>query len=184
MIVSLSWLKEYVPIEMSASDLAAKLTMAGLEVEAVKERYAYLKQVLVGRIAAVRPHPNADKLQCCDVDLGDRMVAVVCGAPNVSVDMLAPLALPGTVFPDKAPEKAAEIPKVISAAEDVTPATESEARYQESTESRRKRKISEKLAIKSPEETSKKSVPEHPAVTKPSSKKKTAESAEKTDNKG
>ena len=101
MIVSLSWLKEYVPIEMAPLDLSEELTMAGLEVEAVKNRYAYLQQVLVGRIAAIRPHPNADKLQCCDVDLGDRMVAVVCGAPNLTVNTLAPLALPGTVFPDE-----------------------------------------------------------------------------------
>ncbi len=98
MIVSLSWLKEYVPIEMAPLDLAEELTMAGLEVEAVKDRYAYLQKVLVGRIADIRPHPNADKLQCCDVDLGDRTVAVVCGAPNLTIDTLAPLALPGTVF--------------------------------------------------------------------------------------
>jgi len=101
MIVSLSWLKEYVPIEMAPLDLAEELTMAGLEVEAVKDRYAYLQHVLVGRIADIQPHPNADKLQCCDVDLGDRTVKVVCGAPNLTVDTLAPLALPGTVFPDE-----------------------------------------------------------------------------------
>ena len=114
MIVSLSWLKEYVPIEMAPSDLAEELTMAGLEVEAVKDRYAYLDQVLVGRIAAVHPHPNADKLQCCDVDLGDRTVAVVCGAPNVSVDMRAPLALPGTVFPDETVLSKGKIRGVVS----------------------------------------------------------------------
>ncbi len=101
MIVSLSWIKEYVPITMAPLDLAEELTMVGLEVEAVKDRYAYLQPVLVGRIADIRPHPNADKLQCCDVDLGDRTVAVVCGAPNLTVDTLAPLALPGTVFPDE-----------------------------------------------------------------------------------
>jgi phenylalanyl-tRNA synthetase beta chain len=48
MKVSLSWLKEYVPIDMAVPDLADALTMAGLEVEAVEDRYAYLETVVVG----------------------------------------------------------------------------------------------------------------------------------------
>jgi phenylalanyl-tRNA synthetase beta chain len=61
MKVSLSWLKEYVPIEMDPADLAETLTMVGLEVESVSERYSYLETVFVGRITEIAPHPNADK---------------------------------------------------------------------------------------------------------------------------
>jgi phenylalanyl-tRNA synthetase beta chain len=58
MKVSLSWLKEYVPINMAVSDLADALTMAGLEVEAVEDRYAYLETVVVGRVVEVCPIPT------------------------------------------------------------------------------------------------------------------------------
>jgi phenylalanyl-tRNA synthetase beta chain len=97
---SISWLKEYVPVHLPADELAEVLTMAGLEVETITERFAYLETVIVGRIAEIQPHPNADKLKLCQVDIGDgKPVAVVCGAPNVQPDMLAPLALPGTQLP-------------------------------------------------------------------------------------
>jgi phenylalanyl-tRNA synthetase beta chain len=97
---SISWLNDYTPIKMEPVDLADALTMAGLEVESVTDRYAYLDSVLVGRIEEVNPHPNADKLKICQVASGDRRMAVVCGAPNVEPGMLAPLALPGTVLAD------------------------------------------------------------------------------------
>lgn len=100
MRASLSWLNDYVPIEMDVDRLVEALTMAGLEVEEVADRYGYLDRVFVGRIADVEDHPQADKLKVCSVDLGDRKLRVVCGAPNVKVGMQAPLALSGTVFPD------------------------------------------------------------------------------------
>jgi phenylalanyl-tRNA synthetase beta chain len=99
MKVSLSWLKAYVDLNSKATELADALTMAGLEVEAVSDRYEYLSTVRVGRIVDVKPHPNADTLMLCDVDIGGDIISVVCGAPNVKTDMLAPCALPGTVFP-------------------------------------------------------------------------------------
>jgi phenylalanyl-tRNA synthetase beta chain len=100
MIVSLSWLRTYVDLSLNADQLAQKLTMAGLEVEAVYDRYAFLQTVLVGRVTAVEPHPKADKLKLCRVQAGDHTYDVVCGAPNVAVDLLAPLALPGTELVD------------------------------------------------------------------------------------
>ena len=99
MKVSLSWLKEYVDVDINVNDLADALTMAGLEVEAVSDRYDYLNSVVIGRLAKIDPHPNADKLKLCRVDIGDRIITVVCGAPNVKNDMLAPCAMPGTCFP-------------------------------------------------------------------------------------
>ena len=100
MKVSLSWLKDYLAIDMDPQQLADSLTMAGLEVDSVSDRYAYLESVVVGRIDQVKPHPNADKLTICRVNAQDRDWYVVCGAPNVKEGMLAPLAKPGTVFPD------------------------------------------------------------------------------------
>jgi phenylalanyl-tRNA synthetase beta chain len=100
MKVSLSWLNDYIDIQMDAADLAEALTMAGLEVESVSNRYAYLQTVLVGRVVEVSPHPNADKLTICKVDTEDRSYKVVCGAPNASEGMLSPVALPGTVLPN------------------------------------------------------------------------------------
>jgi phenylalanyl-tRNA synthetase beta chain len=83
MIVSLSWLEDYVSIQMDVSSLADALTMVGLEVEAIWDRYAYLNGVVVGRIDMVSPHPKADKLTICTVNTGDRVMNIVCGAPNV-----------------------------------------------------------------------------------------------------
>ena len=100
MKVSLSWLKDYVPIEMDPADLAEALTMVGLEIESVADRYRYLETVFVGRIEAITPHPNADKLHLCKVDTGHGMVSVVCGAPNAKAGMLSPIALSGTEFPE------------------------------------------------------------------------------------
>ena len=99
MKISLSWLKEYIDVEIPVSDLADALTMAGLEVEAVSDRYDYLNHVVIGRLSKIDPHPNADTLKLCRVDIGDRMITVVCGAPNIKNDMLVPCAMPGTCFP-------------------------------------------------------------------------------------
>ena len=99
MKVSLSWLKEYVPIQMTVPDLAEALTMVGLEVEVVADRYAYLETIVVGEVQEVLPHPNADRLKVCRVNRGDDVVQVVCGAPNVAQGMKAPLALVGTELP-------------------------------------------------------------------------------------
>ncbi|WP_319405831.1 phenylalanine--tRNA ligase subunit beta [uncultured Desulfosarcina sp.] len=100
MKVSLSWLKEYVPIDMAVSDLADALTMAGLEVEAVEDRYAHLETVVVGQVVEVLPHPNADRLKLCRVDDGTGIVPIVCGAPNAAAGVRAPLARVGTRLPD------------------------------------------------------------------------------------
>jgi phenylalanyl-tRNA synthetase beta chain len=100
MKVSLSWLKDYVPIHMDPAELAEALTMVGLEVESVSERYGYLDTVFVGRIDEIAPHPKADKLRLCRVNTGPKQISVVCGAPNIQIGMLAPVALPGTEFPE------------------------------------------------------------------------------------
>jgi phenylalanyl-tRNA synthetase beta chain len=114
MKVSLSWLKEYVALEWDAHRLAEALTMAGLEVDTIYDRFAYLQAVTVAQVQTVDAHPNADKLKVCAVSTGGQPHTVVCGAPNVQVGMLAALALPGTVMPDGRTLTASKIRGVVS----------------------------------------------------------------------
>jgi phenylalanyl-tRNA synthetase beta chain len=99
MKASISWLQDYVEITMAVPRLADALTMAGLEVEGLADRYAYLERVQVGRIRSVAPHPDAAALALCQVECGQGLLQVVCGAPNAAPGLLAPLALPGTTLP-------------------------------------------------------------------------------------
>ncbi|VFQ43985.1 phenylalanine--tRNA ligase subunit beta [Desulfoluna butyratoxydans] len=97
---SLSWLKEYIPLEMGLEGLTDGLTMAGLEVDSVTPLYDSLDGVVVARIVEAKPHPNADKLRLCQVDVGaDEPVGIVCGAPNAAEGLVVPCALPGAVLP-------------------------------------------------------------------------------------
>jgi phenylalanyl-tRNA synthetase beta chain len=114
MKVSLSWLKEYVALEWDAERLAEGLTMAGLEVDAVYDRFEYLRHIKVAQVKSVAVHPNADKLKICEVSTGSENATVVCGAPNVSAGMMTALALPGTVLPDGRALTEAKIRGVVS----------------------------------------------------------------------
>ena len=95
MKVSLSWLKDYVTIDMDVVKLGEALTMAGLEVDALVDRYAYLDRVVVGRIVEMAPMPQAHTLCVCGVDIGTEIKPVVCGATNIKEGDLVPIALPG-----------------------------------------------------------------------------------------
>lgn len=97
---SLSWLNEYVTLSMGIDGLTDGLTMAGLEVDSVTPLYDSLDGVVVGRIVDAQPHPNADKLRLCQVDVGSgEPVRIVCGAPNAATGLVVPCALPGAVLP-------------------------------------------------------------------------------------
>jgi phenylalanyl-tRNA synthetase beta chain len=100
MRVSLNWLKDYVNISLSVDDLADLLTMSGLEVEAKEPLGRLLEEVVAARVLSVRAHPKADTLWLCDVEAGRGAVQVVCGAPNLRVGMMTPMALPGTKLPE------------------------------------------------------------------------------------
>ena len=100
MIISLNWLKTYIPFDLDPLDLAERLTMTGLEVEAAYDRFAYLDRIVAGRVIDIQPHPKADKLKICRVDIGETTLSVICGAPNVAVEAGYPCALPGARLPD------------------------------------------------------------------------------------
>lgn len=100
MNVTLNWLKNYIDFELSPSELADRLTMLGIEVESVKQLGAELGGVVVGSVGSIKPHPNADKLVLCQVDIGEpEELQIVCGAPNVREGMLAPVATIGATLP-------------------------------------------------------------------------------------
>jgi phenylalanyl-tRNA synthetase beta chain len=85
MKVPLSWLKDYVDLTLPVMELAEKLTLAGHEVAGIETTGGDWDNVIVGRITAVNPHPNADRLRLATVDLGAGEETVVCGAPNLTV---------------------------------------------------------------------------------------------------
>ncbi|MCD6319601.1 MAG: phenylalanine--tRNA ligase subunit beta [Candidatus Desulfofervidaceae bacterium] len=109
MRVPLNWLREFVDVTCSAAELAEMLTMAGLEVEEIEEPFSYLKRVIVARINAIKPHPNADRLKICVVTTGEQTYEIVCGAPNIQEGTLVPLALPGCELPSGIVVKEAKI---------------------------------------------------------------------------
>ena len=101
MRVSIAWLSELVelPKGITAFELAAKITSAGLEVEAVEDLSAQTKGVVVARVAKFVPHPNADKLRVVTIEAGSSPIQVVCGASNFVEGDYVALAPPGTVLP-------------------------------------------------------------------------------------
>ena len=83
MLIPLSWLKEYVNVDLPPAELAHRLTMAGVEAGGIIE-YGGWTGCCVGQVLNVEPHPNADRLTLCRVDTGSEEMQVVCGAPNVA----------------------------------------------------------------------------------------------------
>ncbi len=95
-----SWLREHVNVTANRAELAAALTAIGLEVEALEVIGAQLDGVLVGEIVAAARHPEADRLQVCQVDIGNgEPLQIVCGAPNARLGLKAPLAMIGASLP-------------------------------------------------------------------------------------
>ena len=100
MKLSLNWIKDYVdlPEGLTASQIAHDLTMSTVEVEETRDLGASLADIVVGRILEVTPHPNADRLRLCKVDIGDGEIKdIVCGGSNVAPELLVAVAKPGAV---------------------------------------------------------------------------------------
>lgn len=99
MKISEHWLRELVSPPGDTAALLHQLTMQGLEVEGVESAGPSLEHVVVGRVAEVTPHPNADRLRVCQVEVGNRSVQIVCGAANVRAGGVYPAALAGAKLP-------------------------------------------------------------------------------------
>ncbi|PZD74080.1 Phenylalanine--tRNA ligase beta subunit [Acaryochloris thomasi RCC1774] len=100
MRISLNWLKTLVPVTLPPEELGEKLTMVGFEVEDIEDRRTWADGVVVGKVLTCEPHPNADKLRVCTVDIGaDEPSQIVCGAPNVAAGLHVPVATVGTRLP-------------------------------------------------------------------------------------
>ena len=102
MKISYNWLKEYINVSLAPVEVARILTDCGLEVEAIEEFESVkggLKGIVIGHVLSTQRHPNADKLTCCKVDIGgDKVLDIVCGAPNVAAGQRVPVATIGTVI--------------------------------------------------------------------------------------
>ena len=100
MLLSLSWLREFVPYEGTAQELGDRLTMLGLELEESVRPYDAIASIVVGHVVECVDHPESDHLHICKVDAGQgELLDIVCGAPNVAAGQKVPVALVGTTMP-------------------------------------------------------------------------------------
>ncbi len=101
MLVSLNWLADYVDLtDQQPAELAEKITRSGIEVDAIEVRSQDMKNVVIGHVVSKEKHPEADKLNICQVDVGTgELSQIVCGAPNVDAGQNVTVAIPGARLP-------------------------------------------------------------------------------------
>jgi phenylalanyl-tRNA synthetase beta chain len=114
MLLSLNWLREFTPFEGSVQELSDRLTMVGLEVEDIRRPFEGIEKVVLGKVVVCEPHPDADKLTVCQVDVGLETLNIVCGAPNVAEGQIVAVAPIGTVLPGGLKIKKGKIRGVVS----------------------------------------------------------------------
>jgi phenylalanyl-tRNA synthetase beta chain len=97
MKISVDWLRQYVEVDSDISKVSDVLTMIGIEVEARHSLFPTIPGIVVGRILDIEPHPKADRLVVCQVDIGKSNPSqIVCGAKNMRTGDFVPVAVPGT----------------------------------------------------------------------------------------
>ena len=100
MLVSTKWLSDYVNIEgIVEMELAEKITRAGIEVDSIIDRSQGMTNVVVGFVKECVKHPEADKLNICQVDVGEEVTQIICGASNIAEGQKVIVARPGAVLP-------------------------------------------------------------------------------------
>ncbi len=101
MLISLNWLKSYVDIDVPVAELCDRMVMSGFEVESITDLSETMRNVVVGRIVKLEKHPDADKLQICQIDVGaDEPVQIVTGADNVFEGAYVPACLHDSLLPN------------------------------------------------------------------------------------
>lgn len=111
MKVPLSWLKDYVDVNLPPIEIAKILTMAGLEVDAIETLDLGFSNVVVGRVLQTESHPDADKLCVAQVTDGEETYQVVCGAPNCRPGLVTAFARVGAKLPTEEGEKPFKVKK-------------------------------------------------------------------------
>jgi len=112
-MISLNWIKDYIDIENEdLKELAVKITKAGVNVEKVITNH--IDNLVIGQIVECEKHPDSDHLNVCQVNIGDKITQIVCGAQNVRKDLKVIVALPGAVLPGNFEIKKSAIRKVES----------------------------------------------------------------------
>src|SRR4051812_48210515 len=101
MKITLNWLKQYVDFGGSPEELSERLTMLGIEVEAIQKIGGEFEGIVVAQVIGRDKHPNADKLSLCRVNDGKSERQIVCGAHNFKAGDKVPLILPGSTLPGK-----------------------------------------------------------------------------------
>lgn len=114
MIISEKWLREWVSLELSANEIADRLTHAGLEVDGVQALAGQIDNLVVGRVLEVEKHPDADRLSLTKVDVGGEPLQIVCGASNVRANLLVAVAQVGAKLPNGLKIKKAKVRGVES----------------------------------------------------------------------
>lgn len=111
MYISINWLKDFVkiPAKIKPAEIAAEMTRHTVEVEGFIEQAKQYENVVVGQVLEVDKHPNADRLRLAVVDIKKKKLHIVCGAPNLEVGQLVPVALVGAILPNGLEIKESEI---------------------------------------------------------------------------
>jgi phenylalanyl-tRNA synthetase beta subunit (EC 6.1.1.20) len=115
MLVPVKWLKDYVNIDVKVNDLADKLTLTGSKVEAVITTGDEIQNVITGKIMKIEPHPDAEKLVVCQLDIAQgELLQIVTGAANMKEMDIVPVALHGSSLPGGVKIKKGKLRGVIS----------------------------------------------------------------------
>jgi phenylalanyl-tRNA synthetase beta chain len=118
MRVPLPWLREYCDPDLDVHEIEERLTMTGTKVEAIHHHgVPSTDHFVVGRVLSAEPHPDADRLKVCTVDLGEQeggVATIVCGAPNVAAGQTVAVARPGAVLPDGQKLGSAKLRGIVS----------------------------------------------------------------------
>ena len=132
---SKAWLQEFFDKSIDKVDLGEVLTMSGLEVDDVQDLSKISKLIVVGEIISIEKHPDADRLNICQVDIGvESTIQIVCGAPNARVGIKVPCALVGAKLPDfeikKAKLRGVESNGMLCSAKELGISQDSEGLYE------------------------------------------------------
>lgn len=115
MLLSMNWLREFVPYNGTAQELGDRLTMLGLELEDITRPFAALDDFIIGHVLTCDVHPESDHLHICTVNVGtEEVLTIVCGAPNVAAGQKVVVATVGCTMPDGMKIKKAKLRGVPS----------------------------------------------------------------------